>query len=165
MTFVPRHPVLQESQLQHDPSKGTLAQGCVLYLSGDGLVACVTESGHEPMGFAMQNIVAENASTPKGHQYPGELGSSDALIGDPLAVAMGGGTFETTAYVDVSGPITAGEALYAAVAASADNGKLTNSTSSVALSGGSPKKCATALVSLTADEVAANKPLLVKLEL
>lgn len=165
MTFVPRHPVNQESQLQHDPTKGTHAQGCVLYMSGDSLVACVTESGHEPIGFSLQNVVAENANTPKGHQYPGQMGLSDAFVGDQIAVAMEGGSYHTTAYVNVSGSISAGAPLYAAVNAGLDNGKLTTATTDVALADGAPKRCATALAGLTASEVAANKPLLVKIEL
>jgi len=165
MTFKPRNPNVQEAQLRHDESSGAAEAGCVVYLSGDQLVACVSASGNEPMGLLGQNVLAEPANLPKGFRFPGQLGSSDAYLGDPVMVAHSEGTWETTHYAD-GGAITAGDKLYAVIESGSDNGKLINSASGpVAPNNTTPKVVAVALNSLTAAEVTAQKPLLIKLEL
>jgi hypothetical protein len=103
MVFIPRDPVVQNQFLVHDTSKGdgTESAGCVVYLSGDQLVACVSGSGNAPYGFLMQNVKAESSAHPTGFRLPGDLGSSDAFSGDPVAVAHLG-VYDTTFYVSAA---------------------------------------------------------------
>lgn len=163
--FKPRNPNVQDAQLRHHEASGTAAAGCVVYLAGDQAVACVSASGNEPFGFLGQDVLAEPSNLPKGFRFPGQLGSSDAYLGEPVMVAHSEGTYETTQYKLASG-CTAGDKLYAIIESGADNGKLINSTSGpVAPNNSSPKVCAIALATLTADDAAAEKPLLIKLEL
>jgi len=165
MNLIPRKPLVQDAQLTHDESSGTAAGGCVVFLSGDQMVSCVAASGNEPFGLLGQNVLAEAGNLPKGFRFPGQLGSADAFLGDPVMVAHGGGTYETDYYAD-NGSIDAGDALYAVIETPADNGKLTNSTGGpVAPNNGAPQKVATAMNSLSAAQVTAGQPLLIKLEL
>jgi len=162
----PRNPNQQEAQLAHDESSGTAAAGCVVYLAGDQLVACVAASGQEPFGLLGQNVLAEPANLPKGFRFPGQLGSADAFLGEPVMVAHGGGTYDTDYYAD-NGAITAGDSLYAVTDSGADDGKLINDAGPADRAQGSdglPKKVATAMSSLSAAEVTAGQPLLIKLE-
>jgi len=163
MSFIPRHPTIQESQLQHDPNSGVAAAGSVVYLSGDGQVARVTQSGHAPMGFLGSDVVAENANVPKGYQWPGQMGSSAQFVGDPVMVAYGDGSYDTTQYKASGSGISAGVLLYAVADGSDDSGKLVDSNAgTVALEGGVAKPCARSLTELSADEVTAGKALLIK---
>ncbi len=111
MVFIPRDPVVQNQFLVHDSGEGTGTEtaGCVVYLSGDGLVACVSGTQGEPYGFLMQNVKAESSAHPTGFRLPGDLGSSDAFTGDPVAVAHFG-IYETTNY-NTSDTYTAGDNL------------------------------------------------------
>lgn len=123
MVFIPRDPVSQNQFLVHDTSKGdgTESAGCVVYLSGDQLVACVSGSvgsGQRPYGFLMQNVKAESSAHPTGFRLPGDLGSSDAFSGDPVAVAHLG-IYDTT-YYNTATTYTAGVNLTVAA-----NGKVT----------------------------------------
>jgi len=103
MVFIPRDPVVQNQFLVHDTSQGngTETAGCVVWLSGDQLVACVSGSTsgsvNKPFGFLMQNVKAESSAHPTGFRLPGDLGSSDAFTGDPVAVAHLG-LYDTTYY-------------------------------------------------------------------
>ncbi len=99
MVFIPRDPVVQNQYLVHDTSQGTGTEtaGCVVFLSGDELVACVSGSGNTPFGFLMQNVKAESSAHPTGFRLPGDLGSSDAFTGDPVGVAHLG-IYDTTHY-------------------------------------------------------------------
>ena len=165
--LIPRKPLVQDAQLTHHEASGTASAGCVVYLAGDQAVACVSSSGHEPFGLLGQNVLAEPANLPKGFRFPGQLGSSDAFLGDPVMVAHGGGTYETDYYLD-NGAITAGDPMYAVTNSGADNGKLVNDAGPANRAqdaDGQPKRVATAMNSLSADEVTAGKPLLIKLEL
>jgi len=45
----------------------------------------------------MQNVKAESSAHPTGFRLPGDLGSSDAFTGDPVAVAHLG-LYDTTHY-------------------------------------------------------------------
>jgi hypothetical protein len=45
----------------------------------------------------MQNVKAESSAHPTGYRLPGDLGSSDAFTGDPVAVAHLG-LYDTTHY-------------------------------------------------------------------
>ena len=104
MVFIPRDPVVQNQFLVHDTSQGdgsTETAGAVVWLSGDQLVACVSGSTsgstNRPYGFLMQNVKAESSAHPTGFRLPGDLGSSDAFTGDPVAVAHLG-LYDTTFY-------------------------------------------------------------------
>ncbi len=121
MVFIPRDPVIQNQFLVHDSSQGlgTETAGCVVFLSGDQLVACVSGSGNAPYGFLMQNVKAESSAHPTGFRLPGDLGSSDAFTGDPVAVAHLG-LYDTTHY-DTAETFTAGGSLTTGA-----NGRLTN---------------------------------------
>lgn len=98
MVFIPRDPVVQNQFLVHDTSQGTGTEtaGCVVFLSGDEKVACVSGSA-SPYGFLMQNVKAESSAHPTGFRLPGDLGSSDAFTGDPVGVAHLG-IYDTTHY-------------------------------------------------------------------
>ena len=98
MVFIPRDPVMQNQFLVHDSSLGTTATaGAVVALSGDELVTVVTGTNRLPYGFLMQNVKAESSAHPTGFKLPGDLGSSDAFTGDPVAVAHLG-LYDTTHY-------------------------------------------------------------------
>jgi len=99
MVFIPRDPVVQNQFLVHDTSQGngTETAGCVVFLSGDEKVACVSGTGVVPYGFLMQNVKAESSAHPTGFRLPGDLGSSDAFTGDPVGVAHLG-IYDTTHY-------------------------------------------------------------------
>ena len=111
MVFIPRDPVVQNQFLTHDTSQGTGEEtaGCVVFLSGDQLVACVSGTTDLPYGFLMQNVKAESSAHPTGFRLPGDLGSSDAFAGDPVAVAHLG-LYDTT-YYNTSTTYTAGDKL------------------------------------------------------
>jgi len=124
MVFIPRDPVVQNQFLTHDSSAGsTLTAGAVVYLSGNELVAVVTGTNTTPYGFVMQNVKAESSAHPTGFRLPGDLGSSDAFTGDPVAVAHLG-LYDTT-YYNTAVTYTAGGKLQTAAA-----GKVTPSGSS-----------------------------------
>ncbi len=127
MVFIPRDPVMQNQFLTHDSSKGaTATAGAVVSLSGDQLVEVVSGTNTTPYGFLMQNVKAESSAHPTGFRLPGDLGSSDAFTGDPVAVAHLG-LYDTTNY-DPAITFVAGESLY-----SDANGRITNSAGSGAL--------------------------------
>jgi len=104
MVFIPRDPVIQNQFLVHDTSQGDSSEsaGAVVWLSGDQLVATVSGSTtgsnwNRPYGFLMQSVKAESSAHPTGFRLPGDLGSSDAFAGDPVAVAHLG-LYDTTFY-------------------------------------------------------------------
>ena len=99
MVFIPRDPVVQNSFLVFDTANGqtTATAGAVVSLSGDELVEVVSGTGTFPYGFLMQGVKAESAAHPTGFRLPGDLGSSDAFTGDPVAVAHLG-VYDTTHY-------------------------------------------------------------------
>ena len=127
MVFIPRDPVMQNQFLTHDSSKGsTAAAGAVIALSGDQLVQVVSGTNTTPYGFLMQNVKAESSAHPTGFRLPGDLGSSDAFTGDPVAVAHLG-LYDTTNY-DASLNFQYGDELF-----SDNQGRLTNVAGSGAL--------------------------------
>lgn len=98
MVFIPRDPVVQNQFLAHDSTKTTTeTAGAVVRLSGNELVSVVSGAGDVPYGFLMQNVKAESSAHPTGFRLPGDLGSSDAFTGDPVAVAHLG-IYDTTFY-------------------------------------------------------------------
>ena len=155
MVFIPRDPVVQNQFLVHDTSQGTGTEsaGCVVYLSGDQLVACVSGSGNAPYGFLMQNVKAESSAHPTGFRLPGDLGSSDAFTGDPVAVAHLG-LYDTTHY-DTAETYTAGGNLTVGA-----NGRVTNSGAGTETNS---TVVAVAQNSLNAAAVAAGEKLRIKL--
>lgn len=157
MVLIPRVPNIQNVLLKHDETSGTAAAGSVVYLSGDRKVAKVAASGNVPVGLLGQEVKANAAGLPVNFEFPGEIGGSQARLGDPVLV-YSQGVFETTHY-KISGSISAGAELYACVV-SGHEGKLTNSGAE-----STTDLVAIALNSLTAGETAAAKPLLIKLVL
>lgn len=158
MILQPRVPLTQNVLCRHDESTGVAEQGAVCYLSGDKKVAKITASGQVPFGLLGQRVKGNMAGLPQNFEFPGEIGNSDARLGDPVLVYHGG-IFETT-YYKISGSISAGASLYGCVVGAEDQGKLV-SNGSLATAG----VVAIALNSLSADETSAQKPLLVKLAL
>ncbi len=113
MVFIPRDPVVQNQFLVHDTSNSrpaTMTAGAVVSLSGDELVEVVSGTNTFPYGFLMQNVKAESSAHPTGFRLPGDLGSSDAFSGDPVAVAHGG-LYDTTFYDTTVTAYTAGDLL------------------------------------------------------
>jgi len=165
MVFIPRDPVSQNQFLVHDTSKGdgTESAGAVVYLSGDQLVAVVSGTTNLPYGFLMQNVKAESSAHPTGFRLPGDLGSSDAFSGDPVAVAHLG-IYDTT-YYNTATTYTAGSKLGVTTA-----GRVTtlgvSSISFAAINGvddESTDVVAIAQNSLSATQVSAGEKLRIKL--
>ena len=121
---------------------------------GRTLVDSVTAASSQTVfGFLMQKVKAVATGFPHGYLFRGDMGSSDAFLGDPVAVAHGpGAIYETDQYVDNSSDgITAGDVLYC------DNdGKLEDTNAD---SGGA---VAVAMDTLTATETAAGAMLRIK---
>ena len=111
MVFIPRDPVSQNQFLVHDSTNGqtTATAGDVVSLSDSNKVIAVTGTDTPPYGFLMQNVKAESSAHPTGFRLPGDLGSSDAFTGDPVAVAHLG-IWETTNY-GTTEAFTAGDLL------------------------------------------------------
>lgn len=164
MVFTPRLPVRDNGQHKHEAASGATSAGSVMYLTASGTVAKVTTSGQVPYGILFHNVKAPLASLPQNYEFPGEIGSADSRLGDPVLIYQDGGTFETDLY-DYSGSsgITAGTYLYARIGNSATNGQLTNDTLNVAGSDGSATAVAVAQETLTDAEASAGKRLAFKL--
>lgn len=159
MVLIPRHINVENVLNKHDETSGTAEAGAIVRLSADKKVAKISASGQVPFGMLAYKVKAPAAGLPQNFQFPGEMGATEALLGDPVLVYHGG-IFETT-HIAISGSAVAGAALYA----STDAGKLTNVSASGALENGSPKVCAYVQDGLTAPEVAAGKALTIKLVL
>lgn len=157
MTFVLRHPIIENQFLKFNASSSEttpIAAGKLVYLVGDRTVDVVSDaSAQTAIGWLMQKVKDEYTDLPSGYRMRGDMGSSDAFLGDPVAIAQGNGAvYETDQYVDEgSDGIAYGTVLY-----SDDNGQLsdTNADSGTAV--------AVALNTLTAAECAAGKMLLIK---
>lgn len=158
MTFIVRVPVVDGPFLIFNASTvetTPIAAGKLVYMVGDRTVDVVTTaSSQTPVGWLMQKVKAAYTELPTNYLMRGDMGSSDAFVGDPVAVASGpGALYETDQYVDEGGDgIAYGVLLYC------DNdGKLsdTNADSAAAAS-------AIALNTLTAAECAAGEMLLIK---
>lgn len=164
MAFIVRNPEVSDVMTRHDETSGTVDSGAVLYLSGDRKVAKVTASGNVPYGFLGETSVrAQAPGTPAGFNYPGQMGSTDALLGEPVVVYHGGGTADTTVYVLPAG-VSAGAPLYALVGNATNNGKLTAVSASGANGfSGTPLVVAEAISSLSTAQAAAGKKLTIKL--
>lgn len=156
MTFKAREPVIEIQFLQHDPASVTvmpLPAGRLMRVVGDGLVDVITTAASQtPVGWLMQKIKAAYTDLPSGAVFRGDLGSSDAFLGDPVGIASLG-IYETDQYVDeASNGIAGGVLLYC------DNdGKLSDSNAD-----GAAAPAALALRSLTAAQCTAGAMLLIK---
>lgn len=161
MVLVPRFPNVQDVMCVHDYASGVAEAGCIVYLSGDKKVAKVAASGNVPFGMLGQKVKAQATGLPQYFEFPGEIGMSDARLGDPVLVYHGG-QFETTHYALPSG-VAAGSALYASI----DEGKLVDAVllaSGVANGvSGNPQVVAVAESALSADQAAAGQELLIQL--
>ena len=99
MVFIPRDPVVHNQFLVHDSTNdnATATAGAVVSLSASEKVMVVSGADTYPYGFLMQNVKAESSAHPTGFRLPGDLGSSDAFTGDPVAIAHLG-LYDTTYY-------------------------------------------------------------------
>ena len=165
MVLIPRNPVNQNPLHRHDEDSGTAEGGSIVALNSEGKVAKVSASGQAPYGILFQRVKGVTPGLPQNYEFPGEIGASDARLGDSVLVYQDGGTFETDNYVIVGSGVSAGTTLYARINDADDNGKLTDDTSDVADNGDGSTALAVALAidTLTADQVTAGEKLFVKL--
>lgn len=162
MALNPRVVVIEDVLNRQDASSGTAEAGNIVYLSGDKKVAKVVASGNVPFGMLGQAVKAAPAGLPQNFEFPGQIGNSDARLGDPVLVYHMG-QFETTQYVLAAG-VAAGAKLYCGASVVAEQGKLIASGTGAALGfDGSPLVVAVAQSALSVDEAAAGKALLVQL--
>lgn len=166
MTFLVRHPMVENQFCTFDSASteadsAAVPAGRLVRITGEttdgrAKVDVVSDISAQPtvLGWLMQKVKTESAEMPPGFRFRSDMGSSDAYLGDPVAVAMGpGAVYETDQYVDEgSDGISAGTLLYCD-----DDGKLsdTNADSAAAAA-------AVALNGLTATEAAAGKMLRIK---
>lgn len=162
MVLIPRHPDIENVMCKHDELSGIAEAGAIVYLSGDKKVAKVSASGHNPYGLLGQKVKASAAGLPQNFEFPGEIGTSDARLGDPVLVYHGG-LFETSFY-NLPAGVAAGAPLFAKTGDSSHNSKLVAVASGVALGlDGQPAVVAIAQSTLSVDEATAGKPLAIKL--
>jgi hypothetical protein len=159
MTFILRHPLVEDQFLSfyEDSAESTpIAAGKLVYLVGDRIVDVVSSaSAQYPVGWLMQKVKAAYTNMPANFQMRADLGSSDAFLGDPVAVAHGpGAVYETDQYVDEG---TDGIA-YGTRLSCDDDGKLSDADADSAIDG----PHAVALNSLTAAQCTAGEMLLIK---
>ena len=162
MTFQVRHPLVENQFSTFDSTSSEtlpVAAGKLVYIVGvtaDGrtVVDVISNAGAQTAyGWLMQKVKAESTELPPGFRFASDMGSSDAFIGDPVAVAMGvGAVYETDQYVDeASDGIAAGVLLY-----SDNDGKLSDADAD------SGVLVAQAMNTLTAAETAAGAMLRIK---
>lgn len=162
MTLQLRHPLVENQYCSFDAASGEtlpVAAGTIVKVVGetsDGrvLIDVVSDAANDQVfGWLMQKVKAEYTDFPPNFRLRGDLGSTDAFLGDPVGVAMGpGAVYETTEYVDngLDG-ITAGDLLRCD-----DDGKLEDTDTD------SGPTVAIAMQTLTAAETLAGKALRVK---
>lgn len=162
MALNPRQVVLEDVLNRHKASSGTAEAGAIVYLSSEKEVAKVVASGNIPYGMLGQAVKASPAGLPQNFEFPGQIGNSDARLGDPVLVYHEG-QFETTHYSLPAG-IAAGASLYCGATIVAEQSKLIASGTGAANgANGQPKVVALAQSALTATEAAAGKALLIQL--
>lgn len=158
-----RHPLIEDQfcSFNEDTAEslpipaGRLVRIVGMTTNGRPVVDLVSDSSAQVVfGWLMQKIKAESVELPPHFRFRGDFGSSDAYVGDPVAVAHGpGAVYETTEYVDEgSDGITAGTLLYCD-----DDGKLSDTNADSAASA-----AAIAMVTLTAAQCAAGRLLMIK---
>jgi len=164
MTFQIRHPLVENQFSSFDATSSEttpIAAGVMVRIVGEtsdgrALVDVITDASAQTVyGFLMQKVRDESSELPPGYRFRSDMGSSDAFMGDPVAIAHGpGAVYETDQYVDEgSGGIAAGTLL-----SCDDDGKLSDTNADSASDG----PHAIALQSLTAAEAAAGKMLRIK---
>lgn len=169
MILIPRHPVNQDPLRDHDASSGTMEGGTLVKITAEGEIARVTSSGDIAHGLLFNRVTTSIPNMPQNFQFPGELGSADARLGDPVLVYVGaGGMFETDQYsYEGSSGISAGTYLYCLTdTSSEDDGKLVNtatpSSGAVLQEGGSAKPVAVVAYPLSDAEASAGELLSVR---
>jgi len=161
MVLNPRDPQHENVLCRHDELTGTAEAGSVVYLTGDKKVAKVSVSGNVPFGLLGQGVKGQTAGLPTNFEFPGEIGTTDARLGDPVCVYHLG-QFDTTHYHLPSG-VNAGAQLFARTDDVTHAGKLTNSGTVALNHAGAPAPVAIALSTLSSGEAAEGKSLLIKL--
>lgn len=163
MTFQLRHPLVENQFSSFNGSSAEsspIAAGVLVKIVGEtadgrALVDVVTDASVDTIyGWLMQKVVAESNELPPGYRFRSQQGSSDAFLGDPVAVAMGhGAIYETDQYVDEGADgIASGTLLYCD-----DDGKLSDTNADSA-----PAAAAIAMQTLTSAEATAGKMLRIK---
>lgn len=133
MTFKVRHPLVENQYCTFNASSSEnlpVAAGVLVKIVGEtsdgrAIVDVVsTAASDQVFGWLMQKVKAEYSTFPPNFRLRGDLGSTDAFLGDPVGVAMGAGAvYETDQYVDNGADgISAGTLLYLD-----DDGKLEDS--------------------------------------
>jgi hypothetical protein len=171
MVLNPRLPVNEDPLHDHDAASGATAGGSIVKLQADGTIAKITSSGQVPYGILFNNVKSPIPGLPQNFLFPGELGSVDAFLGDPVLVYVGaGGLFETTHYsYEGSSGIDAGAKLYCLsnTSGNVNDGKLVNSATPasgvVVQEAGAAKVIAIATQPLTDAEASVRKPLAIKM--
>jgi len=162
MTFILRHPVVENQFSSFYASSGEstpIAAGLLVKIVGetdDGrtIVDIIDDAQNDVVyGWLMQKVKAAYTNMPPNFLFRSDMGSSDAFLGDPVAIAMGpGAIYETDQYVDNGGDgIAAGTLLYCD-----DDGKLEDTQVDTGT------LVAVAINSLTTSEAAAGKMLRIK---
>jgi len=160
MTFVLRHPAQEVQFLKFTDSPTEtrpIPAGRLVRLVDDRTVDTIADASNAaqfPVGWLMQKVKDAYTDFPANFRLRGDLGSSDAFVGDPVAVACGpGAVYETDQYVDEgSDGIAAGTLLYPD-----DDGKLSDTNADSA-----GAAAAVALNTLSAANTAAGEMLLIK---
>jgi hypothetical protein len=163
MTFQVRHPLVENQFSSFDATTaealpvpaGRLVKIVGETSDGRALVDVVSDASADTVyGWLMQKVKDESSELPPGYRFRSDMGSSDAFLGDPVAVAMGpGAVYEIDQYVDEGADgIAAGTLLFCD-----DDGKLSDTNADSA-----PAAVAIALQGLTAAEAAAGKMLRIK---
>lgn len=158
MTFVLRHPAQEVQFMKFNASSSEtlpVEAGVLVRIVDDRTVDVLSDaSAQTAFGWLMQKVKDEYTDVPDNYRFRGDMGSSDAFIGDPVAVACGpGAVYETDQYVDEgSDGISAGTLLYPD-----DDGKLSDTNADSASAA-----AAVAMNTLTAAECSAGKMLLIK---
>lgn len=163
MVLIPRNPGNQNPLHRHDASSGTAEGGTIVALNSAGEVAKVSASGQTPFGILFQRVKGATPGLPQNYEFPGEIGASDARLGDPVLIYQEGGTFETDNYTITGASLEASTLLYARIGDADNNGKLTDDTSNVADDGGSAKAVARVLAPLTSGQIDAGEKLFFQL--
>ncbi len=162
MTLTLRHPIVENQFCSFDATSsevlpveaGTLVKVVGVTTNGRTLVDVVTDAAADTVfGWLMQKVKAVSSEMPPGFLFRGDMGSSDAFLGDPVGIAHGNGAiYETNQYVDNGADgVTAGDTLYVD-----DDGKLEDTQTDAG------DAVAEAMQTLTASEMAAGKMLRIR---
>jgi len=155
MTFIPRHPVVENQFMKHQESSPTVEAGQICHIVDDYEVAVISGTDNVPFGFFMQKVRAPYTELPAHMLLRTDMGSSDTFKGNPVAIAHSGGVYDTDQYEDSGGSgISAGDKLYPNADGMLDT---------VSGSGSFATAIAVAMNSLTTSQISAGKMLRVKI--